>query len=83
MAFLVYLPYARLCVFVWFSVHVIKIITFEVNNKNDAMRVTIKTIFTYQVCNKLQTYAGRKPFDFTQSFVATLYRVGHSPLLYY
>ena len=47
-------------------------LTFEVINKNDTMRVTIKTIFTYQVCDKLQSYAGRKPFDFTQSFVATL-----------
>ena len=81
MAFLVYPLYTRLSIFVWFSVRVTKIITFEVNNKNDAMRVTIKTIFTYQVCNKLQSYAGRKPFDFTQSFVATLYSIGHSPLL--
>ena len=56
---------------------------FEVNNKSDSMRVTIKTLFTYQVHDKLQSYAGRKPFDFTQSFVATLYSVGHSPLLYY
>ena len=56
---------------------------FEVINKNETMRVTIKTIFTYQVCDKLQSYVGKKPFDFTQSFVATLYSVGHSPLLYY
>ena len=58
-------------------------LTFEVINKNDTMRETIKAIFTYQVCDKLQSYAGRKPFDFTQSFVATLYSVGHSPLLHY
>ena len=58
-------------------------LTFEVINKNDTMRVTIKTIFTYQVCEKLQSCVGRKPFDFMQSFVATLYSVGHSPLLYY
>ena len=56
---------------------------FDVVNKNDTIRVTIKTIFTYQVCDKLQSYAGRKPFDFMQSFVATLYNIGHSPLLYY
>ena len=58
-------------------------LTVEVINKNGTMRVTIKAIFTYQVCDKLQSYVGRKPFDFTQSFVATLYSAGHFPLLYY
>ena len=43
--------------------------------------MAIKTIFTSRVYNKLQSYVGRKPFDFTQSFVDTLYSVGHSPLL--
>ena len=65
MAFLVHPPYTHLCILVWLSVRVTKIITFEVINKNDTMGVTIKTIFTYQVCDKLQSYAGRKPFDCT------------------
>ena len=56
MAFLVHPQYTHLCILVWLSVRVIKIITFEVINKNDTMGVTIKTIFIYQ---------GRKPFDCT------------------
>ena len=41
----------------------------------------LASVFTYQVCDKLKRYVGRKPFDFMQSFVATLYSAGYSPLL--
>ena len=46
-------------------------------------KVTIKKIFTSKVYDKIPSYAGGKPFDFMQSFVTTLYSIGHSPLLYY